>query len=387
MKIDVEVPLEQPNLQFRSYKATKDWAEAELEFWRPLSGIRANSPDPNFLRWDRVENSLQRVVAIADEKPKDAEERRDRDTRLGSAVREAIERLQLLHRDPRSQFLQLLKSQGETDAIVGATLLAFISPQRLGTSLSDRNRSPIAVTALAHRALFLRTPDPKVTEAFHDSVHAYEQAVERTVSTSQDTLLRVEEKLQQATSVAAQAIRNTRHARRSASKQFDSDLNDLRQQFRSAIALRAPTEYWSTKATEHEHEAKMYRNAFAGILVLGLVLIGSLTALWLLPALDSANGELWPIVIFSVLVAIWAWPLRLTSRLYLSHRHLHEDAAEREVITRTFLALNEEVDLTEGDRQMLLAALFRTSSAGLVKDEGGLTLTDMLFSRSLTKPH
>ena len=99
---------------------------------------------------------------------------------------------------------------------------------------------------------------------------------------------------------------------------------------------------------------------------------------WTMTVLHSRPRVLAAGPIFSFLLAVWAWPLRLMSKLYLGSRHLHEDAREREVIAKTFLALNETATLSDGDRQLLLAALFRSSSAGLVKDEGGLSVVDLL---------
>jgi hypothetical protein len=74
------------------------------------------------------------------------------------------------------------------------------------------------------------------------------------------------------------------------------------------------------------------------------------------------------VAIFGVL-AIWA--LRIIVKLLLSNLHIANDAAERAVMTETYLSLMESDKLPNvEDRQLILNALFRHSADGIVKDEG-----------------
>lgn len=66
------------------------------------------------------------------------------------------------------------------------------------------------------------------------------------------------------------------------------------------------------------------------------------------------------------------WVGRILLRVYLSAHHLATDAEERRTMIMTFLALAksksvEEVE--EEDRQVILTALFRPGSDGIVKDD------------------
>ena len=67
-------------------------------------------------------------------------------------------------------------------------------------------------------------------------------------------------------------------------------------------------------------------------------------------------------------MAIWA--IRLIVKLFLSSLHKSNDAAERVVMTETYLSLIESDKLQNEDRQIILHALFRHSADGIVKDEG-----------------
>lgn len=65
------------------------------------------------------------------------------------------------------------------------------------------------------------------------------------------------------------------------------------------------------------------------------------------------------------------WFLRFIARIILSSLHLRDDAAERVVMIKTFLALNEsKVGLEHEDVKLALASVFRPATSGLVKDDG-----------------
>ena len=61
----------------------------------------------------------------------------------------------------------------------------------------------------------------------------------------------------------------------------------------------------------------------------------------------------------------------LIVRMFLSNLHLASDADERVVMVKTYLSLIEGDQLSSNeDRQLILKALFRPTTDGLVKDEG-----------------
>jgi hypothetical protein len=64
------------------------------------------------------------------------------------------------------------------------------------------------------------------------------------------------------------------------------------------------------------------------------------------------------------------WIGRLLTKLYLSEHHLRNDADERAIMTETYLALTAENAASEGDRNIILGALFRGTPDGIVKEDG-----------------
>jgi hypothetical protein len=63
--------------------------------------------------------------------------------------------------------------------------------------------------------------------------------------------------------------------------------------------------------------------------------------------------------------------LRIIVRLFLSQVHLAADAAERMTMVQTYLSLKEGGStFKDDDLRLILGALFRPTSDGIVKDDG-----------------
>lgn len=149
------------------------------------------------------------------------------------------------------------------------------------------------------------------------------------------------------------------------------EMENLRKTFREEIALRAPAEYWETKRKGHVVMAWVTGIlSFAGI--------GGAAALlgWFIHDLLKStkineSPESWRVAVLVLIGLFTVWGVRLLVRMFLSHLHLNTDAAERVVMVRTYLSLLEGDRLaSKEDRQLILQALFRPASDGIVKDEG-----------------
>jgi len=149
------------------------------------------------------------------------------------------------------------------------------------------------------------------------------------------------------------------------------EMENLRKTFREEIALRAPASYWEEKRKEHERMSKVTGAVSFGGIAAAAGALGWLIHDLLRTATPNAAPEAWRVAMI-VLIGLFAvWGVRLVVRMFLSHLHLATDAAERVVMTRTYLSLLEGDRLSsKDDRQLILQALFRPSSDGLVKDEG-----------------
>jgi hypothetical protein len=79
----------------------------------------------------------------------------------------------------------------------------------------------------------------------------------------------------------------------------------------------------------------------------------------------------WHFGSFLLLATLSFWLIRLLVRIFLSNMHLENDAAERVTMAKTYLALLRNDNVPKGDGiNTVLAALFRPTGDGIVKDEG-----------------
>lgn len=151
----------------------------------------------------------------------------------------------------------------------------------------------------------------------------------------------------------------------------DQKLEALRKAFKTEIGMREPVEYWKTKRQLHQKWSRIW----GALSVVGL--IGAGTGLgWLIHdllqnTLANTAPETWRLSVLALIAVFAVWSVRLVVRLFLSHQHLLTDADERIVMVQTYLSLMEGEHLaSRKDRQLILQALFRPASDGLVKDEG-----------------
>lgn len=163
----------------------------------------------------------------------------------------------------------------------------------------------------------------------------------------------------------------------------EKDLKNLTDTYEAHMQLKGPLVYWRGKRREHRDQIKKLTNwsIFTGIAgLIALVLAASL----LLPDHHPAETVPWRQIGFFVLTSTFVlWIIRLMVKLLLSHIHLYADAKEREVMISTFMALVRRQESREGigktEISLVLAPIFKPSTTGVIKDDGGpATLGDFI---------
>jgi hypothetical protein len=155
----------------------------------------------------------------------------------------------------------------------------------------------------------------------------------------------------------------------------EDELKALKATYDGFMQLEAPREYWEAKRKEHAKGKKVMGWLAGTCAVLGAAVLGF--AAWhLLPKNHPSNTIPWRQIGFFFLASTFVlWIARLLVRLMLSHIHLYADAKEREVMISTFLALINRQESREGlkkqDIAIVLAPIFRPSTTGVIKDDGG----------------
>ena len=82
--------------------------------------------------------------------------------------------------------------------------------------------------------------------------------------------------------------------------------------------------------------------------------------------------------LYFFLISILIWISKIILKIALSNLHLSEEAREKKTMILTYLALIKEgAGLEDDDRKLILDAIFRPSTNGLIKDESNVTLLDI----------
>jgi hypothetical protein len=164
------------------------------------------------------------------------------------------------------------------------------------------------------------------------------------------------------------------------------EMEQLRKTFREEIALRAPADYWETKRKDHQLMGRITGGLSFAAIAGSAVGLGFFVHDLLSNTLPGVAPESWKVAMLVLVGLFTVWGIRLVVRMFLSNLHLATDAAERVVMVRTYLSLLEGDRLSGGeDRQLILQALFRPASDGIVKDEG-LPISAFEFLTRQPKP-
>ena len=168
-----------------------------------------------------------------------------------------------------------------------------------------------------------------------------------------------------------------------------AELDKLKDTYDKHMAIAAPVAYWDGKRSKHAWWA-LGTAVLAGVsmCLIGKLLINELDSISLAIVAESAanktsgsvegasggliqSASAWKVGSFVLLATLAFWFIRLTVRIFLSHIHLENDAAERVTMAKTYLALNRDGAFANQDNMgTVLAALFRPTGDGIVKDEG-----------------
>nr|MCK7667965.1 DUF6161 domain-containing protein [Bradyrhizobium sp. 2S1] len=144
--------------------------------------------------------------------------------------------------------------------------------------------------------------------------------------------------------------------------------------YAAQMQLQAPVKYWEERSEKYQ---KKYRNAGW---ILGGYSLASAGALFCLYSVAASHlpveggaipyAALFKSTAFALLMTTAVfWAGRILLRIYLGSYHLASDADERRTMIMTFLAMLKGQSVEEKDRAVVLGALFRPGSDGIVKDD------------------
>lgn len=361
------------------------WMHREQQFWAWLQNRNGGGNHDQGLRQalsqlNQAMSEAQQAVQHKDARPQNYQ---GHVTSLNNLVQDVFARRRLPHSStPLAQRIDAYRqSAGEQAASFFAAV--FIPPQQ-GHHFEPRDLAGWrGLTAgLIERDGLLSAPAKgrkQAAEQSFEQLRVKAEALLGEKSTAYDALHRDYAALVESTQTSAQE-HQSRFAGDQTQRAEDfeklvsehkQEMENLRKTFREEIALRAPATYWDDKRQEHERLSKVMGAVSFSSIALSVLGLGWLIHDLLRTAQPNAAPEAWRLAMV-VLIGLFAvWGVRLVVRMFLSHLHLATDAAERVVMARTYLSLLEGDRLaSKEDRQLILQALFRPASDGIVKDEG-----------------
>jgi len=136
--------------------------------------------------------------------------------------------------------------------------------------------------------------------------------------------------------------------------------------YKNQMKLKAPVSYWEENKQFHKEKAKQFGIAIiitAPLIFLLITFIG-----WeVLASKEVVWGKI-GVIIFATSLAIWL--IRILVRMYLSHNHLEMTSQERIIMTQSYLALITEGGASSAEeKQLVLQAIFRPTSIGIITDD------------------
>jgi Family of unknown function (DUF6161) len=149
-------------------------------------------------------------------------------------------------------------------------------------------------------------------------------------------------------------------------KKTEDECKQWQDSFNRDLAFRAPVTYWKKKAKVHGIASIVWGVVW---LVVGFSSVGGILQVirpFLAPdtKIDYQHGAL-----ILLLSGFAIWLMRILTRMFLSNVHQSSDASQRKTMVETYLALEEEGKLTEEQRTMIIEAMFRPVTMGVVKED------------------
>lgn len=359
---------------FKSVSDLDKWISKEIEFWgwgddlrqkdgtawQVTRGIRSHLTQlQNFL------NNIKNSIA-----PNEQEFDR-RINEITSFLRDRYKKKELLHSS--TGIAQFIAETAKADESLAAYILKAATesknPQSLNASRGDLAYAlyewNIKDKAKSEKAA-LKSLTERVSEHLNESKGKLDELIKEHENNKKQHLEQLETQKMEAQTLRQSKEEEINKLLEETKKKF----NEFEEFYKNKLALHSAISYWEKKAEFHN----VWAIAYTCVVVILFAVVG-----WMIwGALKDFVGDdtiqtvqLWKLGFLGILATIGVWALRLIVRLLLSNLHLGNDARERKTMLLTYLAMRRDKDLPHDDDtvSLILQALFRPSSSGIVKDD------------------
>lgn len=387
---------------WNTFVEIRDWLTARRSDWQWLSQQNTHATN---LVWNRINDTLNNCQNQLN----NAEQYKDNQQQEEAYKRNAIQQLEsifkpywwLLPNSAYSNFIFQFRDSGRQ--LEAGLVSAYLMNQDLNSAPLSALLRGVVEFELFERGIKdrARTESSVLRKLAGDMTTAFDESKQLQISQriEFDTLNRtIQDRLSEQSTGFEEAQTKRDQEWQQKLSEAEAELKALNDTYDTYMAIAAPVNYWEAKRSNHK---KWVIGSFialsACMFIFGLFLylevqgIGTmieLTRSAAIAAIEKGQTKSvntspttissmldvlasWKIGAYILLVTLAFWFIRLLVRIFLSNVHLENDAAERVTMAKTYLALMRDGSL-DGKQHLgtILAALFRPTGDGIVKDEG-----------------
>lgn len=370
--------------EFNTRDSFREWIAEVRESWAPVLSPPTQRPRSLLLARDTLSKVLNQLTGIV-----------GNGTGVGSPEEAEAIRVTTLDKFPsgapfapndpvRTMIRQRYGTVGHAEAIaLGAVIYSAL--QRASGGNIDLNdvAHPMAFEGMALAAVARDVGGRDFGPLLQRTVSAAEARVATVVEKANSDIQHLTEQLGDAVAAGQEAIAEEVGRSETASRVAVGSITDTEERFKELMRLKAPVDYWATKAAEHRASVGSYRGwiiklTAAFVPLLAAVYAGGWVALDAFTTRHASAAVAMTLYVagfVGAVTAIMLWFIRIVVRLYMSQHHLMADAEERASFLRTYLSLTESGKVSEAERALVLASVFRPVPDGIVKDDGAPALS------------
>ncbi|MCC7407470.1 MAG: hypothetical protein IT442_05325 [Phycisphaeraceae bacterium] len=387
--IDIEIPHHSQRIALLNIAQAIQWADHEVEAWQWINKCKSQlnhiANSDLIERISQVSSALSNLQGVADTARKNTSDNKNPD-RFKHAIQTLyVEQGLPLANSPVGAFLICHASASTEMSAVGA-LAAILPPKNKCThALSE------LILGIVDARLHLTGLDdatPHISQAASAELARWNSQMAEFLDSHNKKAIDLTDKLQESIDHQATELMSwTNNTTEFHNKCVDKLATTL-SNFHEHMTLSAPARYWMNKRKHHKRQSWLW-----GIFFFSLLLAGAFSTIQLsfyvlgmhelvldtvkqllngMTPTTQPSGNVWleRIATVGVVFTFLAWSLRVISRVWLSNLHMASDADERVTMIHTYLAmLKRKAAIEEAHRTLVLNAVFRPGSTGLVKTD------------------
>lgn len=158
-------------------------------------------------------------------------------------------------------------------------------------------------------------------------------------------------------------------------KEYEQRFIDQEKKHKEFLTLKEPGKFWEDQARTYQMQGWLWSLILSLVITAGLIWASNFYIAWLSGSEQKIGlNTLHGVVILGVIVTFFGFTTRILSKLALSSFHLMRDAQERKLLTYLYLSLNQDNQLDQNSREIVLQSLFSRSDSGLLSGDSSPTM-------------